>query len=149
MKIKIKEIKQDKWKNYIGGQWTAMSSKTKEVINPFTEQKITEIAESNDKDVDLAVKAARSAFQSWKNTTPSERAELLLKLAGLIEENKERLAKIESQNTGKTISLARLDIGFAIDNIRFYAGACRTLTAAAAGEYIDSHFLGMSEEKEH
>jgi len=144
MKIKI-----NKWKNYIGGQWVSASSKIRDVINPYTEQKIAEVTESNEKDIDLAVKAARSAFESWKNTTPGERANLLLKLADLIEENKERLVKIESENQGKPISLAKIDVGFAIDNIRFYAGACRTLTTAAAGEYIDSHFLGLSNDPEH
>ena len=145
----MKKVKLNSWKNYVGGEWISVSPKIKDVINPFTEQKIAEITESNEKDIDLAVKTARSAFKSWKNTTPGERSLLLLKLADLIEENKERLAKIESQNQGKTIALAMLDIGFAIDNVRFYAGACRTLTSQVSGEYIDSHFLGMSKDSEH
>jgi len=57
----------------------------------------------------------------------------------LIEGDKERLAKIESDNQGKTLSLAKSDIEFGIDNLRFFAGACRILTTTSAGNYADTH----------
>lgn len=131
-----------RWKNYIGGAWSAVSSATLTVLNPFTEQVIAEVVDSQQKDIDLAVQAARKAFLSWKRTTPSERALLFLKLADAIEKEKERLAKLESENQGKTLALATLDIEFSIDNLRFFAGACRALTTTAAGNYYDTHQNG-------
>jgi len=127
------------YKNYINGKWSADSNKKISVINPFTEKKIAEVVSSNERDVDNAVISARRAFENWKKTTPAERAQLFLKLADLIEKNKKRLAKIESQNQGKAISLAIQDIEFAIDNLRFFAGACRALNSTIAGDYIDEH----------
>ncbi len=131
-----------RWKNYIGGKWISSSKETIDVFNPFTEKKIAEIVDSGKQDVDSAVINAKKAFESWKKTTPSERANLFLKLADLIEKDKERLAKIESENQGKSISLALLDVEFGIDNLRFFAGACRTLTTTASGDYIDEHSKG-------
>lgn len=126
----------------MGGKWIAFSDKSIDVINPYTENKIAEVTDSNERDVEFAVKSARIAFENWKNTTPAERANLFLKLAELIEKNRNRLAKIESENQGKTISLANADIDFAIDNLRFFAGAARTLSATVPGNYVDRHELG-------
>lgn len=137
-------IKMKIWKNYIGGKWISNSKKTIDVLNPFTEKKIAEIADSNKEDIDEAVKTAKKAFESWKKTTPAERSKLFFNLADLIEKEKNRLAKLESENQGKTIQTALLDIEFGIDNLRFFGGACRALTSAVSGEYIDEH-LG----KEH
>lgn len=128
-----------RWKHYINGQWIATANTTLSVLNPTTEKRIALIAEAQKADVDQAVHAARTAFTRWKETTPAERAFLFLKLADILEKNKERLAKLESENQGKTIALATLDIEFSVDNLRFFAGACRTLTATAAGNYIDAH----------
>lgn len=128
-----------RWKHYINGQWIATANTTLSVFNPTTEKRIAIIAEAQKADVDQAVHAARAAFTRWKETTPAERASLFLKLADLLEKNKERLAKLESENQGKTIVLATLDVEFSIDNLRFFAGACRSLTTAAAGNYVDAH----------
>src|SRR3989344_8801446 len=111
------------------------SSKFTEIINPYTEEKITEIPDFNDKDIDAVIKASKKAFLDWKLSTPQERSLLLLKLADLIEAEKENIAKLESLNTGKLANLAKGDIEFAIDNIRFFAGACRTLQGQLTGEY--------------
>ncbi len=127
------------WKNYIGGKLISISSKKINVINPYTEKKIAEVTDSQDKDLYLAVKAAREAFNEWKNTTPGERANLFIKLSELIDQDKKRLAVIESENQGKTIAQAISDIEFSIDNLRFFAGACRVLNTTASGDYIGSH----------
>ncbi len=128
-----------KYGNYINGKWFSASNKKIQVINPFTEKTIAEITDSNEKDVDMAVKAAREAFEKWKNSTPLERQNLFLKLADLIEKEKARLSKLESENQGKTVALAALDIEFGIDNLRFFAGACRVLQGTLSGEYLDVH----------
>lgn len=128
-----------KLKNYINGKWSSSSKDLIEVVNPFTEEVIAKVTDSNEGEVNDAVKAAKISFDSWRNTTPSERSILLLKLADLLEKDKERIARIESENQGKTISLARVDIEFGIDNLRFFAGACRTMSTVAAGNYLDAH----------
>ncbi len=128
-----------RWKNYINGGFISVSDNFLDVVNPFTERKIAEVVDSNAKDVDHAVNAAKKAFDSWRKTTPAERAGLFLKMADLIEANKGRLAKLESENQGKTITLATQDIEFGIDNLRFFAGACRALTSTVSGDYIDEH----------
>lgn len=125
-----------RWKHYINGTWSAASSGTITVINPATEKRLALVAEAQKADVDQAVFAARSAFASWKDTTPGQRAALFLKLADLLEKNKTRLAKLESEQQGKTLTLAGMDLDFSIDNLRFFAGACRTLETSAAGNYV-------------
>ncbi|MBX4212458.1 aldehyde dehydrogenase family protein, partial [Candidatus Pacearchaeota archaeon] len=129
-------------KNYIEGRWEAHSTDYMPVLNPYTEKPIAEIVDSDKEDVDRAVQAARSAFQDWKATTPGERSHLFLKLADALEHNKERLAKLESENQGKTISMAKSDIDFSIDNIRFFAGACRILTTQEPGIYSNAVLQG-------
>ncbi|NCO11337.1 gamma-aminobutyraldehyde dehydrogenase [Candidatus Pacearchaeota archaeon CG_4_9_14_0_2_um_filter_39_13] len=126
-------------KNYINGKWSSSSKHNLNVTNPFTEKVIARVADSDNSDVNLAVKAAKASFESWKTTTPAERSLFFLKLADLLEKDKERLAKIESDNQGKTLLLAKADIEFGIDNLRFFAGACRTLTTTSAGNYVDTH----------
>lgn len=130
----------EKLKNFINGEYISYSKKTLEIISPYTEEKIAEIADSNLEDVNAAVSSARKAFESWKFTTPQERSNLFLKLAFLIEENKEKLINLESKNQGKPITLANLDIDFAIDNLKFFAGAARCMQTTVSGNYIDKHF---------
>jgi 1-pyrroline dehydrogenase len=87
-------------------------------------------------DVDRAVEAATRALPEWLDATPGERAELLLKLADVLEANAEELARIESQNVGKPLSYARDEIPVCVDNLRFFAGAARVLEGKSAGEYM-------------
>ncbi|HYI12716.1 MAG TPA: aldehyde dehydrogenase [Thermoanaerobaculia bacterium] len=93
-------------------------------IAPATGKVIAKIPASDEHDVHDAVFAARMAFEDWSRTTADERSRLLLKLADLIEQNAEELARVESEDTGKPISLARrLDIPRAVANFRFFATA--------------------------
>src|SRR5881409_1077995 len=88
-------------KNLVGGEWVdASGGETMEVLNPATGETIAEVPNSSAKDVDRAVQAAKKALPEWLETTPGERAELLLKLADAIEEHAEELAELESQNVG-------------------------------------------------
>lgn len=109
---------------FIGGKWVEGVDKQKfEVINPSTEETITSVCEGTEKDIDLAVAAARKAFEGeWKKTTPQERGAYMLKLADLAEENKELLAAVESLDNGKSINNARGDVGAVIGCLRYYAG---------------------------
>jgi betaine-aldehyde dehydrogenase/aminobutyraldehyde dehydrogenase len=107
-----------------------------EVLNPATGETIAEVPAASAADVDRAVAAAKKALPDWLETTPAERAELLLKLAQIIEDNAEELAELESRNVGKPLSYARDELPVCADNIRFFAGAARILEGRASGEYM-------------
>jgi 1-pyrroline dehydrogenase len=126
-----------KHKNFVGGEWVeSAGGGTMEVINPATGETIAEVPASTAEDVDRAVQAAKKALPDWLETTPGERAEVLLQLADVIEDNAEELAELESRNVGKPLSYARDELPVCADNIRFFAGAARVLEGRASGEYM-------------
>jgi aldehyde dehydrogenase (NAD+) len=100
-----------------------VDGKTFEVINPSNEKVICSVHEATAKDVDIAVAAARKAFEgSWKAVAPEQRGRLLNKLADLMERDIDTLAAIESLDNGKAFTLAKGDLGLAISCLRYYAG---------------------------
>lgn len=106
------------------------------VLNPGTEEVIAEVQSGTEADVDRAVASARRAFEDgWSETTPAERARMLLKLAERIKSDGEELARLESLNVGKPWGVSTGDAEFSADNLRFFAGAARLLEGKAAGEY--------------
>lgn len=109
---------------FIDGKWVESVDKKKfDVINPSTEEVICQVSEATEKDVDIAVAAARKAFEGpWKQVTPNERGRLLLKLADLLEQNTDLLAAVESLDNGKSINMARGDLGAVVGAIRYYGG---------------------------
>ncbi len=111
--------------NFIDGQFIEpCSSKYLDNIEPATGQVYSKVPESDERDVELAVAAAEKAFLQWASTPVSERSRLLLRIADLIERDLETLARAESIDTGKPLSLARgLDIPRAASNFRFFATA--------------------------
>ena len=112
-------------RNFIGGEFCAPHSGHYFAdINPATEETIAEVPDSDSGDIDDAVRAAREAFPAWSRTKAAERSELLLAIADRIEKNLDELARLESCDNGKAISLARrLDIPRAVANFRFFATA--------------------------
>ena len=125
------------WKNFIGGAWLdARSDRTDPVIDPATGEVITEVASSNEADVAAAVEAAAAAFDEWAATAPGERAKALSALADRLEERADDLVAIESRNVGKPISAVPDEIGFLVDNLRYFAAGARNLTTQAPGEYL-------------
>jgi len=124
-------------KNFVGGKWVdAVDGGTMEVLNPATGDVIAEVPRGTQADVGRAVEAAKEALPEWLETTPGERAEVLLKLADALEANAGELAEIESQNVGKPLSYAKDEMPVSADNIRFFAGAARVLGGKSAGEYM-------------
>ena len=116
------------FQNFVGGKWVdAAEGGTAEIVNPSTGETISEVPNGTKADVDRAVEAAKSALPEWLETTPGERAEMLLKLADALDANTEELAQLESQNVGKPLPAARDEMPVSSDNIRFFAGAARTL----------------------
>ena len=93
------------------------------VLNPATEQPIVELDEAGVEEADEAVARAKAAFPAWRDVAPAARAALLRKVATLVEENAEELARIESENVGKPISGARAEVGMVANVFHFYSGA--------------------------
>jgi acyl-CoA reductase-like NAD-dependent aldehyde dehydrogenase len=93
------------------------------VVNPATEERIAELEQAGVEETDAAVARAKGAFPAWRDVAPNDRARLLRRLATLVEEHGEELARIESQNVGKPISGARAEIGMVANVFHFYAGA--------------------------
>ncbi|KAI0130371.1 aldehyde dehydrogenase [Xylariales sp. AK1849] len=109
---------------FINNEWVeGVDKKTFEVINPSTEEVIVSVAEATEKDVDIAVSAARKAFENgWRTSVPGTRAKYLLNLADLVEKNLELLAAVESLDNGKSITMAKGDVGAVAGAIRYYGG---------------------------
>jgi betaine-aldehyde dehydrogenase len=93
------------------------------VVNPATEEPIAELEEAGVEQADEAVARAKAAFKEWSAVAPTDRARLLRRLATLVEEHLEELARIESQNVGKPIGGARGEVGMVAQVFHFYAGA--------------------------
>ncbi len=128
------------YKNLVGGEWVgAESGETMEVLNPSTGEAIATVPRAGAEDVERAVRAASKAFADWSEKTPKDRMELLLKLADVIDENADELSRLESQNVGKPMAIAGDEMPFSADNLRFFAGAARTLEGKAAGEYVEGY----------
>jgi aminomuconate-semialdehyde/2-hydroxymuconate-6-semialdehyde dehydrogenase len=111
--------------NFIDGEFVEpVSGKYLDNIEPATGQVYSQVADSDARDVDLAVAAAERALPDWSKTAAQKRSEILLRIADLIERDLEKLARAESIDTGKPLSLARsLDIPRAASNFRFFATA--------------------------
>jgi betaine-aldehyde dehydrogenase len=93
------------------------------VLDPATEQPIAELPQAGVEETDAAVARAKAAFPAWRAITPRDRGRLLRRLAALVEEHGEELARIESRNVGKPISGARGEVAMVADVLHFYAGA--------------------------
>jgi phenylacetaldehyde dehydrogenase len=113
-------------KMLINGKWVnAASGKTFPTYNPATGEVLAQVAEGDREDIQLAVQAARKAFDdgAWRRLTVSERGRLIWKLADLLEQNAEEFAYIESLDNGKPLKVARVaDVPLAVDLFRYMAG---------------------------
>jgi acyl-CoA reductase-like NAD-dependent aldehyde dehydrogenase len=111
---------------YIDGQWVdAKSGATFKTINPATEEPLTEVAEGGAEDIDLAVKAARRAYDTgpWAKMSPSDRGRILWKIGDLLEANVQEIGRVETLDQGKTITEStRVDVPLAADCFRYFAG---------------------------
>ncbi len=128
----------EKLANFINGKSVdSTSGETTSIINPSTGQAYASAPKSNSADIDSAFKAASDAFPGWRDSTPSQRQLALIRIADAIESKQKELIEIESQNTGKPISLVTSEeIPPMVDQIRFFAGAARNLEGKSAAEYM-------------
>jgi betaine-aldehyde dehydrogenase len=126
------------FQNFINGQHqAAKDGRTSDVIDPVSGEKYAEASLSGQADVDAAMAAAATAYEDWKNTTPSERSLALFRIADAIEARADEIIALEVQNTGKPVALTRSEeVPPMVDQIRFFAGAARMLEGKSAGEYM-------------
>jgi betaine-aldehyde dehydrogenase len=111
-----------------------------DVVNPATGSAIASAPLSTKPDVDAAVAAAKGAFPAWAAIPPGERARALLRIADMVEERAEEIADLESADAGKPRGAVLEDeVPVMADNLRFFAGAARTMEGRAAGEYMEGH----------
>lgn len=130
----IRKYVKPEYKLYIGGEWTdAEGGRTFETVCPATGEPIAKVASASPADVDRAVKAAEKAFESWKDTSPQERAALLNRIADIIEVNLDYLAMVETIDNGKAVrETSTMDIPLGADHFRYFAGAIRADEGRAA-----------------
>lgn len=128
------------YQQFIGGEFVdAADGRTADVINPADDQVIAQVPKSAAEDVDRAVNAAETAFESWKKTTPQDRAALLLKIADALEAKGDELGRLESRNAGKPVGAAIDEMAVCADLFRFFAGASRVMDGLAANEFAAGH----------
>jgi betaine-aldehyde dehydrogenase len=128
-------------RNFVDGRYIeTQSGRTSSLIDPSTGEVFAEAPISGEADVDAALRAAAQAFETWRDTTPSERSRALLRIADAVEGRAKALVEAESRNTGKPLALTQSEeIGPMVDQIRFFAGAARCLEGRSAGEYMADH----------
>jgi betaine-aldehyde dehydrogenase len=124
--------------NFIHGKRVAAAGgETSELIDPSTGDAYATAPLSRDADIDAAFQDSARAFESWRDTTPSERQLALYRIADAIEQRADELVDVESQNTGKPKQLTtEEEVPPMCDQIRFFAGAARMLEGKSAGEYM-------------
>jgi len=123
----IKSPYKEKYDNFIGGKWTKpVDGKYFENITPISGKPFCEVARSNEKDIELALDAAHAAKDDWGKTSTTERSNILLKIADVMEQNLETISLAETIDNGKSIrECINADIPLAIDHFRYFAGAIR------------------------
>ena len=125
---------------FIDGTFTpSTSDRLLDVVDPCRETVLASVADGTAADVDKAVVAARRAQSAWGALTPKERSLLLLEIADRVSEHRDLLVNLESANTGKPFDVARDDVASTVDTFRFFAGASRSTTSQAAGNYTADH----------
>ncbi|MGD7003868.1 aldehyde dehydrogenase family protein [Corynebacterium halotolerans] len=112
---------------------------TTTVVNPADGQEIASVPQGTAAEVDAAVAAADAALPAWRERTPQDRSEILLKVAERIENNADLLARLESLNAGKPHAVAEDDVAGTVDIFRFSAGACRAITELGSADYVTDH----------
>jgi betaine-aldehyde dehydrogenase len=125
-------------RNYINGEsMDAADGRASDLVDPSTGEVFGTAPVSGPADIDRAYAAASSAFEGWRDSTPSQRQKALLDIADTLEAHADELVALESQNTGKAIAVTMSEeIPPMIDQIRFFAGAARLLEGRASAEYM-------------
>lgn len=139
----MKTCLQEKYGLFINGQWQpASDGKTFKSYNPANGELLAECAQATDVDLDLAVDSAWKAWDSWKQTTPAERAKILNRIADIIDENAEHLAMVETLDNGKPIrETMAIDIPYSAEHFRYFAGA--VLAEEGTASMLDGNTMSL------
>ena len=134
-----------RYDNFIGGQWKApVKGQYFDVVTPISGQVYTQAARSDAQDIELALDAAHAAAGGWGKTSPTERSNILLKIADRIEANLELLAYAETVDNGKPIrETLNADIPLTVDHFRYFAGCVRAQEGALSdidGDTVAYHY---------
>lgn len=134
----------EQYENFIGGQWIApQKGQYFDNISPIDNSFISRVARSTVEDVELAITAAHSAFKTWGKTSVTERSNILLKIADIMEQNLEYLAAVETVDNGKAIrETMTADLPLCIDHFRYFAGVIRSEEGTATE--LDSTTLSVN-----
>jgi betaine-aldehyde dehydrogenase len=137
-----------RFRNVINGESVdAADGATYDLVNPATGEVYAAAPASGEEDVDRAMRAADAAFEAWGDTTPAERQRAMLKIADALESRADEFVQVESQNTGKPLTLtAEEELPPCVDQLRFFAGAARVLEGRASGEYLADHTSSIRRE---
>lgn len=135
-------------RNFVGGaEVEPRTDARSDIVDPSTGRAVATAPVSSADDVDAAYAAAREAFPGWRDATPSTRQLALLKIADAVEAAGDELVKLEAENTGKPWALtASEEIPPMVDQLRFFAGAARTMEGVAAGEYMEGYTSWLRRE---
>jgi aminobutyraldehyde dehydrogenase len=132
---------------FIDGAFRASSSgRSLDVVDPCSEQVLTQVPDGTVEDVDGAVTAAIAAQPAWARLTPKERSLVLLQIADRVETHADLLVRLESANTGKPFEVSKDDVASTVDTFRFFAGAARAITSQAAADYAENHLSVIMRE---
>jgi betaine-aldehyde dehydrogenase len=128
-------------RNFVGGSFVdTADGRTADLVDPSNGEVFAQAPVSSEEDVDRAMAAAATAFEGWRDSTPSERQKALIRIADAIEARADELVDAEVRNTGKPRGLTLSEeIPPMVDQIRFFAGAARVLEGRSAGEYMAGH----------
>ena len=137
----------DQYDNYIGGEWVApVEGKYFEAISPVDGNAFTRVPRSTQADIDLALDAAHEAAATWNRSSATERSNMLLKIAQVIEDNLETLARIETWDNGKALRETRAaDLPLAVDHFRYFAGVIRAEEGSVAELDADTVCINVTE----
>ena len=136
---------ESRYGHYIGGEWVdPIKGEYFENISPVTGKPFCDIARGTVEDIDAALDAAHAAFESWGKTSPTERANIILKIADVIEQNLPMLAVAETWDNGKAVrETLAADLPLAVDHFRYFAGCLRAQEGGVSeidGDTIAYHF---------
>ncbi|MBW4435703.1 MAG: aldehyde dehydrogenase family protein [Pleurocapsa minor GSE-CHR-MK-17-07R] len=130
--------------NFIGGNWQAATSgHVFDSVNPATEEVLATAPDSDASDVNAAVQAAKAAYQEWRLTPAPRRGEVLYRVAQILEQKKEELSRVMTQEMGKVIVEARGDVQEAIDMAYYMGGEGRRMLGYTAPVELPNKF-GMA-----
>lgn len=136
-----------RYDNFIGGKWVApVDGQYFDNISPIDGKAFTQVARSNHKDVELALDAAHAAFPAWSRTSATQRSNMLLKIADIVEQNLEYLAAVETIDNGKAIrETMAADVPLVADHFRYFAGVIRAEESTVAELDVNTVSMNIKE----